>query len=86
MRAERAGGPMAPGRAQGGSGKCGEHGHGYGDNAEAPKGSCPQRDGSTGAQPCSGEQLHTPEGKKGQIGGRGRLITSIDDSGTLERW
>jgi hypothetical protein len=74
-----------PGRAQGSSRQRGEHGCGNGDNTEAPEGSCPWWDGSATVQPCSDEQLRTPEGRKGEIGGKGRLVTSREDSGTLER-
>jgi hypothetical protein len=68
QRQGRVGGPGAPGRALGGLGQRGEHGRGHGDNAEAPEGSCSRRDGSTAAQPCSGEQLRTPRKRKGKLG------------------
>jgi hypothetical protein len=79
-------GPRVPERAQGGSRQRGEHGCGLGNNAKAPKGSCPRRDGLAAAEPCSDEQLRTHEGSKGEIRGTGRLVTSREDSGTLERW
>jgi hypothetical protein len=53
---------------------------------EAPEGSYPQWDGSVAVQHYSGEQLRTPEGRKGEIRGRGRLVTLREDFGTLERW
>jgi hypothetical protein len=80
----RAGGPRTPGRAQGGWGKCGEHGGRHDTAAGAPEGGGPRRDGSTAALPHSGAQLETTEDREGEINGRGRLVTSREDSGFLE--
>jgi hypothetical protein len=43
------------------------------------------REGSAVAQHYSGEQSHMTEGKQGENRGRSGLLTSREDSGTLER-
>jgi hypothetical protein len=60
---ERTGGPGAPGRAQGGLRKCGEHGHGHNTDIGALKGGSPRRGGLAVVQLYSGEQLRTTEGR-----------------------
>jgi hypothetical protein len=71
--------------AQGGSGKCGEHGHGHNTTTRALEGGGPWRGGLATAQLYSGEQSHTIEGRQGENMGRVRLVTLREGSGTLER-
>jgi hypothetical protein len=80
---ERTVGPRATGRAQGGQGECGEPERGHNTGAEAPKGGGPWRDGSAAALPHFGEESRATKGGEGEIRGRGRLVTSREDSGSL---
>jgi hypothetical protein len=78
------GGPRALGRARVGSGQHGEHNRGDDIGAKAQEGGSPWRGGSAAAQLNSGERLCTHKGRKGEIRGRGRLVTSREGSGTFE--
>jgi hypothetical protein len=73
-------GSGALGRASVGSG-----GGGYNTGAKALEGGSPWRGGSAAAQLNSGERLRTHKGRKWEIRGKGRLVTSREDSGTFER-
>jgi hypothetical protein len=52
----------------------------------ALEGGSSQRVGSAVAQHYSGEQSHMTEGNQGENRGGVGLLTSREDSGTLERW
>jgi hypothetical protein len=68
-----------------GSGQRGERGSGHDIGAEAPEGGGPRRDGSAATQLNFGEQSRTLKDREGEISGRGRLATSRENSGSLER-
>jgi hypothetical protein len=78
------GGLEAPGRVQGGSEERGEHGRGYGDKQRPRKvaahgGMARRRRNLAPASNCA----HLRAGKE-KLGGRGRLVTSREDFGTLD--
>jgi hypothetical protein len=72
-------------RAPGRSGECDKHGGGHGTYVEAPEGGNLRRDGSASSLSHFDEQLCTTEGRGGEINERERLVTSREDSETLER-
>jgi hypothetical protein len=68
------------------SGECDELGQGHSTGTKALEGGGSQRGGSAVAQHYSGEQSFKTEGKQGKNRGGSGLLTSTEDSGTLERW
>jgi hypothetical protein len=68
------------------SGRHSERVRGHDTSAEAPEGGGPWQDGLVVGQLNFGERLRTHNGRKGEIRGRGRLVTSREGSGTFERW
>jgi hypothetical protein len=95
MMARARWGPNTPGRVQGRSGECGEHGRGHSTGTGALEGGAPWRGGSTAEQLYSGEQSRTTEGRLGKIRGgclpRGKASGPLNerqryDEGPGQRW
>jgi hypothetical protein len=75
-------GPEAPRRSQRGSGECGEHDHGHNTGTRALEGGGSRLGG--GAVLLWGAIAHN-RGQARENRGGGRLVTSREGSGTLER-
>jgi hypothetical protein len=83
-RARARWGPYGDRKGSGRSGECCEPERGHGTDTEALEGGGPRQDGSATALPHTGEESRAIEGREGEIRGRRRLVTSREDSRTLD--